>query len=288
MKEIDPVALFRLSVLGHWSVAPSWPVGNCKPRCASWPVRSTTSPARDAGRSPRKPCSNGCIDIAARDLQGWRRSRAAITVNPRSAPPCRSGSWPPSGRTRVARSTCCGSCWRTKAWYRGVRCRVRRSIASCNGRDYPVLSAPTVNPRNGAASWPSRANQIWFGDVMHGPRVLVQGRSRKTYLVSLLDDASRLIVHSAFCLAETALEIEGVLKQGVLKRGIAQKTHRRQWIRLSLSLVARHLRSTLHQSDLLQALRARGKGQVGTLAQNPSDAVLERVAPGSRARAGGP
>jgi len=30
-------------------------------------------------------------------------------------------------------------------------------------------------------------------------------------------------VHSAFCLAETALEIEGVLKQGVLKRGIAEK-----------------------------------------------------------------
>jgi len=58
---------------------------------------------------------------------------------------------------------------------------------------------------------------------MHGPRVLVHGRSRKTYLVSLLDDASRLIVHSAFCLAETALEIEGVLKQGVLKRGLCDK-----------------------------------------------------------------
>jgi len=67
------------------------------------------------------------------------------------------------------------------------------------------------------------ANQIWFGDVMHGPRVLVQGRPRKTYLVSLLDDASRLIAHSAFCLAETALEIEGVLKQGVLKRGVCNK-----------------------------------------------------------------
>ena len=43
-----------------------------------------------------------------------------------------------------------------------------------------------------------RAGQIWYGDVMHGPRVLVQGRPRKTYLVSLLDDASRLIAHSAF------------------------------------------------------------------------------------------
>jgi putative transposase len=67
------------------------------------------------------------------------------------------------------------------------------------------------------------AGQIWYGDVMHGPRVLVQDRRRKTYLVSLLDDASRLIVHSAFCLAETALDIEGVLKQGVLKRGLCNK-----------------------------------------------------------------
>jgi hypothetical protein len=35
-----------------------------------------------------------------------------------------------------------------------------------------------------------------------------------------MDDASRLITHSAFCPAETALEVEGVLKQALLKRGL--------------------------------------------------------------------
>ena len=83
----------------------------------------------------------------------------------------------------------------------------------------------------GAASVPQErrsfvaehANEIWYGDVMHGPRALAHSRQRKTYLVSLLDDASRLIAHSAFCLAETALDIEGVLKQAVLKRGIPTK-----------------------------------------------------------------
>jgi len=54
---------------------------------------------------------------------------------------------------------------------------------------------------------------------MHGPRVTVAGRLRKVYLVSLMDDASRLITHSAFCLGETALDIEGVLKQALLRRG---------------------------------------------------------------------
>jgi hypothetical protein len=34
-----------------------------------------------------------------------------------------------------------------------------------------------------------------------------------------MDDASRLLAHSAFCFGETALDIEGVLKQAVLKRG---------------------------------------------------------------------
>ena len=67
------------------------------------------------------------------------------------------------------------------------------------------------------------ANAIWYGDVMHGPTVTVKGQRRKVYLVSLMDDASRLIAHSAFCLGETALDIEGVLKQAVLKRGLPRK-----------------------------------------------------------------
>jgi len=67
------------------------------------------------------------------------------------------------------------------------------------------------------------ANDLWQGDVMHGPKVMINGRWRKVYLVSLMDDASRLMTHSAFHLAEGAVEIESVLKQAVLKRGLAKK-----------------------------------------------------------------
>ena len=69
------------------------------------------------------------------------------------------------------------------------------------------------------------AGSIWYGDVMHGPRIAVtlKGQLRKTYLVSLFDDASRLVAHSAFCLGETALDIEGVLKQALLRRGVPTK-----------------------------------------------------------------
>jgi transposase InsO family protein len=78
---------------------------------------------------------------------------------------------------------------------------------------------PEEHRRYGA----EQANAIWYGDVLHGPTVTVNGRRRKVYLVSLMDDASRLIAHSAFCLGETALDIEGVLKQAVLKRGLPRK-----------------------------------------------------------------
>ena len=67
------------------------------------------------------------------------------------------------------------------------------------------------------------AGAIWYGDVMHGPRVPIGGKLAKAYLVTLFDDASRLVAHSAFCPGETALDIEGVLKQALLKRGVPIK-----------------------------------------------------------------
>jgi len=67
------------------------------------------------------------------------------------------------------------------------------------------------------------AGDLWQGDVLHGPSVPTPQGLRKTYLVSLMDDATRMIVHSAFCLGETALDVEGVLKQAILKRGLPNK-----------------------------------------------------------------
>lgn len=94
-----------------------------------------------------------------------------------------------------------------------------------------LLQAHGLSRPSGAASEPEErrayvaqyAGDIWYGDVMHGPRVPMHGGMRKAYLVSLMDDASRLITHSAFCPGETALDIEAVLKQAVLKRGLPVK-----------------------------------------------------------------
>ena len=82
------------------------------------------------------------------------------------------------------------------------------------------LPGSVVQPVERRSFVTARAGDIWYGDVMHGPKVVLNERIRKTYLVSFMDDASRLITHSAFCPAETALEVEGVLKQALLKRGL--------------------------------------------------------------------
>jgi transposase InsO family protein len=81
----------------------------------------------------------------------------------------------------------------------------------------------SVNTIERRAFVAAHAGDLWQGDVLHGPSVLTEQGMRKTYLVSLMDDATRLIVHSAFCLSETALDIEGVLKQAILKRGLPNK-----------------------------------------------------------------
>ena len=94
-----------------------------------------------------------------------------------------------------------------------------------------LLHGHGLSRPSGAATLPEEhrsyearyAGDIWYGDVMHGPRVPVRGRMRKVYLVSLMDDASRLLAHSAFCTGETALDIEAVLKQALLKRGLPVK-----------------------------------------------------------------
>jgi len=83
-----------------------------------------------------------------------------------------------------------------------------------------ISDSHTIERRSFVAQ---HAGDIWHGDVMHGPHIQTPGGMRKTYLVSLLDDKSRLIAHSAFCLGETALDIEGVLKQAILKRGLPYK-----------------------------------------------------------------
>lgn len=100
------------------------------------------------------------------------------------------------------------------------RASVHRFLKARQLSKRTVADRVTIERRSFVAA---HAGDLWQGDVLHGPAIPTQQGLRKTYLVSLLDDASRLIAHSAFCLGETALDIEGVLKEAILKRGLPKK-----------------------------------------------------------------
>ena len=64
------------------------------------------------------------------------------------------------------------------------------------------------------------AGQLWQTDIMHGPAVLnAKGRKRKTMLIALIDDATRLVPYAAFGFSENAAEYLKVFGEGVKRRG---------------------------------------------------------------------
>lgn len=97
---------------------------------------------------------------------------------------------------------------------------VHRFLRNNNLSHRSVGSAETIERRSFVAA---SACDLWQGDVLHGPSIMTKDGLRKTYLVSIMDDASRIICYSAFCFGETALDIEGVLKQALLRRGSCKK-----------------------------------------------------------------
>lgn len=101
-----------------------------------------------------------------------------------------------------------------------ARATVHRFLKQHHASQRIIGDAHTIERRSFVAD---HAGDLWQGDVLHGPCIQTERGLKKTYLVSLMDDASRFIVHSAFCLGETALDIEGVLKQALLKRGLPRK-----------------------------------------------------------------
>lgn len=223
MKEIDPKALFRLSVLGPLVSRERLEHGELQQILRELAQREYAIPG-----SRRRYLGEKTIQAW---FYAWRREGIAGLV--------------PKARTDRGQSKLSPPI--QEAILAAKRDNPRRSIrqiqrlleaAGTVARDtlsrsaiHRLLQQQGLSRITGSASLPEEkrsftaasAGAIWYGDVMHGPRVTLKGQLRKTYLVSLIDDASRLITHSAFCLGETALDIEGVLKQALLKRGVPVK-----------------------------------------------------------------
>jgi transposase InsO family protein len=71
------------------------------------------------------------------------------------------------------------------------------------------------------------ANELWMGDVMHGPSVLdaEDRRRHKTYLIALLDDATRVVPYAAFTRSETVAAFLPVFERAILRRGCPKRLY---------------------------------------------------------------
>ena len=223
MKEIDPVALFRLSVLGPIVSREQLMRGELQQLIRELCLREYAIPGSQRRRLGEKTIQAW--------YYAWRRDGiAGLTPKVRAD----------LGQSKISPAI-------QEAVLAAKRENPRRSINQISrllvaagvvadqslsrSSVHRLLQQNGLSQLTGSASLAQEkrsfgaefAGTIWYGDVMHGPRVAVKGQLRKTYLVSLIDDASRLVAHSAFCLGETALDIEGVLKQALLRRGVPVK-----------------------------------------------------------------
>jgi transposase InsO family protein len=223
MNEVDPKALFRLSVLGPLVSREQLARGELQQLIRELSAREYAIP----GTRRRH--------LGEKTIQAWyyawrRNGLAALAPKPRAD----------RGSSKISPAI-------QEAILAAKRANPRRSVrqivrlleaagtvqAKSLSRSavHRLLKQHGLSQLAGSAHLPEEkrsfaaefAGSIWYGDVMHGPRVPHKGQLRKTYLVSLIDDASRLVAHSAFCLGETALDIEGVLKQALLRRGVPIK-----------------------------------------------------------------
>ena len=105
------------------------------------------------------------------------------------------------------------------------------------------------------------ANDCWQADTVNGPWITVNGRKTQTFLISFIDDASRMHPHGEFFFSDNAVNVQKVLKSAIRKLGIPRmifddngssyRNHSIDWICAQLGIVLVH--ST--------AYRPRGKGK---------------------------
>lgn len=223
MKEIDPVALFRFSVLGPLTSRNRLDRGELQQIIRELARREYAIPGTDRRHIGEKTIEGWYYNWRKNGLEGLapksRNDRGLSKLPPRIQ----------EAIIKAKRDNPRRSIPQIRILLESAGLAPRDSLA--NSTVHRLLQQHGLSRVAGSASLPEEkrsfvaecACAIWYGDVMHGPRIPVNGQLRKTYLVSLFDDASRLVAHSAFCLGETALDIEGVLKQALLKRGVPIK-----------------------------------------------------------------
>ncbi len=105
-------------------------------------------------------------------------------------------------------------------------------------------------------------NDLWQSDVMHGPRIQVGDKMRKTYLIGIIDDHSRPIPHAEFYLSENLVCYLDAFEKALLKRGLPRKLY----VDNGAAFRSRHLEHTTASLGIAlihaRPYKPQGKGKI--------------------------
>ncbi len=70
-------------------------------------------------------------------------------------------------------------------------------------------------------------NQLWHSDIKYGPYLPIgkEGKKKQVYLVTFVDDATRLILHGEFYPVLDQIIVEDCFKKAILKYGVPEKVY---------------------------------------------------------------
>lgn len=69
------------------------------------------------------------------------------------------------------------------------------------------------------------ANDCWQADTCYLPAITVNGTKQKTYLISVLDDASRMSMHAEIFFADNAVNFQHCLRKAITKYGVPKRLY---------------------------------------------------------------
>jgi transposase InsO family protein len=94
---------------------------------------------------------------------------------------------------------------------------VQRFIVNAN------ISSSKLEPMDRRAFEFEFPNECWQSDISVGPYLSIDDKKHKTYIIAILDDSSRLIIHAEAFFTDNLLALLSVFKKAVAKRGIPKK-----------------------------------------------------------------
>jgi len=124
----------------------------------------------------------------------------------------------------------------------------------------------------------AEAGQLWMSDVMHGPVLSDEkGRKRKSYLIALIDDATRLVPFCELRFSEGVEDFLSVFREALLRRGIPARVfvdNGAAYRSLRLSEVCARLGTTLIHAT---AYSPSSKGKIERWFRNCRSSFLSQV-----------